>query len=253
MNGVLGLLHLICQSLFQKATKRNPAHTFIDSAFALCSFIQSKNMTNIKYKDKLISLIDIYKELRVEPGYNTARLKSKSPICLSKRVIKSYLIANASPLEQAVARQAVQKEFIVVMMIVKIDPNQYQQMIADAHNRHLQRLQTATRLQLTMPTTSLHTINYSVKITIAVKILMCCLCPTDAKNKTLAVVCIGAETENGVMVVAVVKEAMTAPTPTTTPTWHKFPRSLLIITTVLLPTLMHYTQHLQSLITVYLK
>ena len=69
---VIKLLKLIRKYLYKQSTKKNTTHSVIDAAIALYSFHQGSHMSNTKYHDKIMSLVEIYKHLGGEVyGSNT--------------------------------------------------------------------------------------------------------------------------------------------------------------------------------------
>ena len=73
-SNALGLLSLIRQSLYQRATRRQETHALIEAEMTLMRFRQSERMSNSDYLEKLRDLVEVYEHLGGEPGTSKARV-----------------------------------------------------------------------------------------------------------------------------------------------------------------------------------
>ena len=75
-SNALGLLRLIRQSLYQRATRRQETHALIEAETTLMQFHQSERMSNSDYLEKLRDLVEVYEHLGSKPGTSKARVDS---------------------------------------------------------------------------------------------------------------------------------------------------------------------------------
>ena len=75
-SNALGLLQLIRQSLYQRATRRQETHALIEEETTLMRFRQSEQKSNSDYLEKLCDLVEVYEHLGGEPGTSKARVDS---------------------------------------------------------------------------------------------------------------------------------------------------------------------------------
>ena len=131
----LGLLRLIRQSLYQRATRRQETHALIEAETSLMRFRQSERMSNSDYLEKLRDLVEVYEHLGWEPGVSKVR-------------IESLLIDPESADEDDVqeAKLKAREEYLAVLLLTKSDPKRYGTLITDVENAY-------TRGQNGYPTT----------------------------------------------------------------------------------------------------
>ena len=134
-SNALGLLRLIRQSLYQRATRRHETHALIEAETTLMRFRQSERMSNSDYLEKLRDLVEVYEHLGGEPGTSKAR-------------VDSFLIDPdlADDDERQEAKVKARDEYIAVLLLTKSDPKRYGPLVTDVENAY-------TRGQNGYPTT----------------------------------------------------------------------------------------------------
>ena len=132
-SNALGLLRLIRQSLYQRATRRKDTHALIEAETVLMRFRQSERMSNSDYLEKLRDLVEVYEQLGGEPGTSSARIDAR--------------VMDLEDLEEREAAKIdAREEYIAVLLLTKSDPKRYASLVADIENQH-------TRGQDMYPTT----------------------------------------------------------------------------------------------------
>ena len=134
-SNALGLLRLIRQSLYQRATRRQETHALIEAEITLMRFRQSERMSNSDYLEKLRDLVEVYEHLGSEPGTSKARIDSL--------LIDPELAGDGDRLE---AKTKAREEYLAVLLLAKSDPKRYGTLVTDVENAY-------TRGQNGYPTT----------------------------------------------------------------------------------------------------
>ena len=134
-SNALGLLRLIRQSLYQRATRRQETHALIEAETTLMRFRQSERMSNSDYLEKLCDLVEVYEHLGGEPGTSKARVDSL--------LMDPELVDNDDRLE---AKTKAREEYLAVLLLTKSDPKRYGTLVTDVENAY-------TRGQNGYPTT----------------------------------------------------------------------------------------------------
>ena len=134
-SNALGLLRLIRQSLYQRATRRQETHALIEAEVTLMWFRQSERMSNSDYLEKLRDLVKVYEHLGGEPGTSKARVDSL--------MIDPDL---ADEDERQEAKTKAREEYLAVLLLTKSDPKRYATLVTDVENAY-------TRGQNGYPTT----------------------------------------------------------------------------------------------------
>ena len=124
-SNALGLLRLIRQSLYQRATRRHETHALIDAETTLMRFRQSERMSNSDYLEKLRDLVEVYEHLGGEPGTSKARVDSL--------LIDPDL---ADDDERQQAKIKARDEYIAVLLLTKSDPKRYGLLVTDMENAY---------------------------------------------------------------------------------------------------------------------
>ena len=124
-SNALGLLRLIRQSLYQRATRRHETHALIDAETTLMRFRQSERMSNSDYLEKLQDLVEVYEHLGGEPGTSKARVDSL--------LIDPDL---ADDDERQKAKIKARDEYIAVLLLTKSDPKRYGLLVTDMENAY---------------------------------------------------------------------------------------------------------------------
>ena len=134
-SNALGLLRLIRQSLYQRATRRQETHALIEAETALMRFRQSERMSNSDYLEKLRDLVEVYEHLGGEPGISKARVDT---------LLVDPEIADDD--ERIEAKTKAREEYIAVLLLTKSDPKRYATLVTEVENAY-------TRGQNGYPTT----------------------------------------------------------------------------------------------------
>ena len=134
-SNALGLLRLIRQSLYQRATRRQETHALIEAETALMRFRQSERMSNSDYLEKLRDLVEVYEHLGGEPGTSKARVDTL--------LIDPELADEDDRIE---AKAKAREEYLAVLLLTKSDPKRYGALVTDVENAY-------TRGQNGYPTT----------------------------------------------------------------------------------------------------
>ena len=124
-SNALGLLCLIQQSLYQRATRRQETHTLIEAEIALMHFRQSERMSNSNYLEKLRDLVEVYEHLSGEPGTSKARIDS---------LLIDLELADDD--ERQEAKTKVREEYLAVLLLTKSDPKRYGSLVTDIENAY---------------------------------------------------------------------------------------------------------------------
>ena len=124
-SNTLGLLRLIRQSLYQRATRRHETHALIDAETTLMCFRQSERMSNSDYLEKLRDLVEAYEHLGGEPGTSKARVDSL--------LIDPDL---ADDDERQEANTKARDEYLAVLLLTKSDHKRYGPLITDVENAY---------------------------------------------------------------------------------------------------------------------
>ena len=134
-SNALGLLRLIRQSLYQRATRRQETHALIEAETALMRFRQSERMSNSDYLEKLRDLVEVYEHLGGEPGTSKARVDT---------LLMDPELADDD--ERMEAKTKAREEYLAVLLLTKSDPKRYGTLVTDVENAY-------TRGQNGYPTT----------------------------------------------------------------------------------------------------
>ena len=124
-SNALGLLRLIRQSLYQRATRRQETHALIEAEVTLMRFRQSERMSNSDYLEKLRDLVEVYEHLGGEPGTSKARVDSL--------LIDPDL---ADEDERQEAKTKAREEYLSVLLLTKSDPKRYATLVTDMENAY---------------------------------------------------------------------------------------------------------------------
>ena len=134
-SNALGLLRLIRQSLYQRATRRQETHALIEAETALMRFRQSEQMSNSDYLEKLRDLVEVYEHLGGEPGTSKARIDG---------LLIDPEFADEDDKQEA--KSKAREEYLAVLLLTKSDPKRYGTLVTDVENAY-------TRGQNGYPTT----------------------------------------------------------------------------------------------------
>ena len=126
-SNALGLLCLIRQSLYQRATRRQVTHALIEAEITLMRFRQSERMSNSDYLEKLRDLVEVYEQLSGEPGTSKARIDSL--------LIDPEL---ADDDDRQDAKTKTREEYLAVLLLTKSDPERYGSLVTDVENAYTQ-------------------------------------------------------------------------------------------------------------------
>ena len=126
-SNALGLLRLIRQSLYQRATRRQETHALIEAETTLMRFRQSERMSNSDYLEKLRDLVEVYEHLRGEPSTSKARVDTL--------LIDPDL---ADDDERQEPKTKAQDEYLAVLLLTKSDPKRYGTLVTDVENAYTQ-------------------------------------------------------------------------------------------------------------------
>ena len=121
----IGLLELIRQSLYQRATRRKASHALVEAETALMKFRQTEKMTNSDYLEKVRELADMFEYLGGELGPSQARVDA--------------LLADpdtATDEEKEAAKATAREEYLAVILLTKSDPKRYAALVNDIENGH---------------------------------------------------------------------------------------------------------------------
>ena len=110
-SNALGLLPLIRQSLYQRATRRQETHALIEAEITLMRFRQSERMSNSDYLEKLCDLVEVYECLGGEPGTLKARIDS---------LLIDLELADDDDRQDA--KTKAREEYLAVLLLTKSDP-----------------------------------------------------------------------------------------------------------------------------------
>ena len=124
-SNALGLLHLIRQSLYQRATRRQETHALIEAETTLMRFRQSERMSNLDYLEKLQDRVEVYKHLGGEPGTSKARVDTL--------LIDPDL---ADDDERQEAKTKARDQYLAVLLLTKSDPKRYGPLATDVENAY---------------------------------------------------------------------------------------------------------------------
>ena len=124
-SNALGLLRLIRQSLYQRATRRQETHALIEAEVTLMRFRQYERMSNSDYLEKLRDLVEVYEHLGGEPGTSKARVDSL--------LIDPDL---ADEDERQEAKTKAREEYLAVLLLTKSDPKRYATLVTDVENAY---------------------------------------------------------------------------------------------------------------------
>ena len=124
-SNALGLLRLIRQSLYQRATRRQETHALIEAETNLMRFRQSERMSNSDYLEKLRDLVEVYDHLGGEPGTTKSRVDSL--------LIDPDL---ADDNERQDAKIKARDEYLAVLLLTKSDPKRYGSLVTDVENAY---------------------------------------------------------------------------------------------------------------------
>ena len=134
-SNALGLLRLIRQSLYQRATRRQETHALIEAETVLMRFHQSERMSNSDYLEKLRDLVEVYEHLGGEPGISKARVDT---------LLVDPELADDD--ERTEAKTKAREEYLAVLLLTKSDPKRYATLVTEVENAY-------TRGQNGYPTT----------------------------------------------------------------------------------------------------
>ena len=134
-SNALGLLRLIRQSLYQRATRRQETHALIEAETALMRFHQSEHMSNSDYLEKLWDLVEVYEHQGGEPRISKARVDT---------LLVDPELADDD--ERTEAKTKAKEEYLAVLLLTKSDPKRYATLVTEVENAY-------TRGQNGYPTT----------------------------------------------------------------------------------------------------
>ena len=122
---VMGLLTLIRQSLYNRATTKQMSHNLADAYTDLYKFKQGQHMSNSEYLELLNGLVEIVEYFGEEIGCNPTR-------------IAHFLGDNANPTDddRREAKRQAREEYIACLLITKSDPRRYEDLVRDLENQH---------------------------------------------------------------------------------------------------------------------
>ena len=124
-SNALGLLRLIRQSVYQRATRRHETHALIDAETTLMRFRQSERMSNSDYLEKLRDLVEVYEHLGGEPGTSKARVDS--------HLIDPDLADDDKRQE---AKTKARDEYLAVLLLTKSNHKRYGPLITNVENAY---------------------------------------------------------------------------------------------------------------------
>jgi hypothetical protein len=124
---VIGLLTLIWQSMFTRATNKHATHALIEAEFELHKFRQGERMSNSTYLKKLKLLIEVYEHNGGKPGGGVSR-------------VTEFLVGDEpnikDPNQCAAAAAHAHEEYIAILLLTKSDPKRYGDLVSAMVNEY---------------------------------------------------------------------------------------------------------------------